>query len=223
MSKLYFIKTHENTILPKRQTINSAGYDIYALNGGCVPASGRNRHVVDTGFAMTMMDNCYARIESRSSLAFKHDVTAFNGIIDADYTKEVKVLLYNNGTDPFHYKKGDRIAQMIIMEYVSNPNENINLKRTGGFGSTNEQTSDKETVDLTQYELNKSTIDTQFVGNLAQFKQLPLSEEKAYEIASLVDHHKAVTDMNVRGNIARMYNTLHQKANRLQSVYNMGM
>ena len=116
MKTFYFIKTNPDATLPMRQTPGSAGYDIYALNGGCVPASGKNSYVVDTGVCIVMPNNYYGRIESRSSLAFKHGVTAFNGIIDSDFMREMKVLLVNNGTEPYHYKKGDRIAQLIVHE-----------------------------------------------------------------------------------------------------------
>jgi dUTP pyrophosphatase len=36
------------------------------------------------------------------------------GVIDADYRGEVKVLLFNHGTQPFFIKNGNRIAQMIL-------------------------------------------------------------------------------------------------------------
>jgi dUTP pyrophosphatase len=203
----YFVKTTSKATLPLRQTPGSAGYDIYALNGGCVPASGQNSHVVDTGICIIMPDNYYARFESRSSLAFKHRVTAFNGIIDSDFLREMKVQLINNGTDPFHYKPGDRIAQLIVHEYQTNPNDSFVNKREGGFGSTNASMNARRqptvedllqpgAVQLTDYEINKIKIDTQFTDNIMKHNKSFMTTNVAYDIHELVNHHKAVCNMN---------------------------
>ena len=42
------------------------------------------------------------------------------GIIDPDYTGEIKVLLLNLGTEPFQILTGDAIAQLIL-EKISIP------------------------------------------------------------------------------------------------------
>jgi len=36
------------------------------------------------------------------------------GVIDADYTGEVKVIMINHSNDDCHIMEGERIAQMII-------------------------------------------------------------------------------------------------------------
>jgi Integrase zinc binding domain/dUTPase len=62
------------------------------------------------------------------------------GVIDADYRGEVKVLLFNHGTQSFLVKDGNRIAQ-IILEKIKNTNtkevEELNETSRGslGFGS----------------------------------------------------------------------------------------
>jgi len=87
--------------------------------------------------------NCYAvaDIRPRSGLALKHGITVLNtpGTIDSSYRKEIGVILYNAGHEPYKIKKGDKIAQMLIrplypskMEIV----ENIEDTQRGGFGST---------------------------------------------------------------------------------------
>jgi dUTP pyrophosphatase len=44
----------------------------------------------------------------------KHCINVGAGVIDPDYTGEVKVVLFNHGTEDFEIKKGDRIAQLIL-------------------------------------------------------------------------------------------------------------
>lgn len=217
MKTFYFIKTNPDATLPMRQTPGSAGYDIYALNGGCVPASGKNSYVVDTGVCIVMPNNYYGRIESRSSLAFKHGVTAFNGIIDSDFMREMKVLLVNNGTEPYHYKKGDRIAQLIVHEYKYKVNDTFVTTRAGGFGSTEDVEMNGE-ITLTDYELNKIKIDTQFTENL-QKTNLRVTEPVAYDIHELVNHHKAISNLNEQEKERKEYKELHLKSQKIEAWF----
>ena len=57
----------------------------------------------------------------RSGLAARHGVTVLNspGTIDADYRGEVMVILINHGDEPFHVRRGDRIAQMVVAPVIS--------------------------------------------------------------------------------------------------------
>jgi len=57
-----------------------------------------------------------ADIRPRSGLALKHGTTVLNtpGTIDNSYRKEIGVILYNAGHEPYKIKKGDKIAQMLI-------------------------------------------------------------------------------------------------------------
>ena len=56
----------------------------------------------------------YGRIASRSSLAANQSIDVGAGVLDPDYTGEVRVLLVNNGNEIFQVNKGDRIAQLIL-------------------------------------------------------------------------------------------------------------
>jgi dUTP pyrophosphatase len=52
-------------------------------------------------------------------LAVKHGLDTLAGVIDTDYTGEVKVVLVNTDVRlPFHIKPGYRIAQLILESYV---------------------------------------------------------------------------------------------------------
>jgi dUTP pyrophosphatase len=54
----------------------------------------------------------------RSGLAAKHGVTCINapGLIDAGYRGEVMVALVNlDPTNDYEVKKGDRIAQLVVL------------------------------------------------------------------------------------------------------------
>lgn len=82
-----------------------------------------------------------ADIRPRSGLALKHGITVLNSpaTIDNSYRKEIGVILYNAGHEPYIIKKGDKIAQMLIRPLYPSSFEIVKkLKDTGrgGYGST---------------------------------------------------------------------------------------
>jgi len=133
------MKIHENASLPKQGSVLSAGSDLYSVeNYTLLPLT---RRLISTGIKMQFPSNVYGRIAPRSGLAFKNGIDVMAGVIDPDYTGEIKVLLYNNSNEPFEIKSGERIAQ-IVFESFKQPlfNEVIQIQETersnGGFGST---------------------------------------------------------------------------------------
>lgn len=125
--------------LPKRCSSHAAGCDIYSAETTTIAAN--SRKLISTGIAIEIPQNHYGRIAPRSSLAVNYGIQVGAGVIDSDYRGEVKILLFNHGTDTFEIKQGDRIAQLIV-EKISMPviQERIDLTETvrgqGGFGST---------------------------------------------------------------------------------------
>jgi len=73
-------------------------------------------------------------------MAYKHGLSVLAGVIDSDYRDEVKVLLINFGAMTYKVSKGDRIAQMVIIDHYSDDlvvvDELDDFDRNGGFGST---------------------------------------------------------------------------------------
>ena len=100
--------THKDAIIPQRATHGSAGYDLHTIDRGIIPPSGTMGF--DTGIAITPPPQTYGRIASRSGLVAKHNVETKAGVIDADYTGTLRVILHNFGSKPYTVEKGDRIA-----------------------------------------------------------------------------------------------------------------
>lgn len=110
----------DRAIIPTRHHFNDAGYDLYALEGGKILGGGF-WGLVRTGIAMAIPDGYVGLIHPRSGLAGKFGITVLNapGTIDSGYRGEVKVLLTNHSDQPFFYKAGDRIAQIIFQKIES--------------------------------------------------------------------------------------------------------
>ena len=136
-------KLTPSAILPVRATPGAAGYDLCSIDSYVV-LPGR-RVVVSTGITIQLPAGTYGRIAPRSGLAVKHGLDTLAGVIDPDYTGEVKVVLQNlDVNQPFVIRPGYRIAQLILENYtvaevVEIPTENtaLNTQRGAeGFGST---------------------------------------------------------------------------------------
>lgn len=140
---LNVIKINPLATLPTRGTPGAAGYDLFSTDSYVV-LPGR-RVVVSTGITVQLPPGTYGRVAPRSGLAVKHGLDTLAGVIDPDYTGEVKVVLQNLDTNqPFVIRPGYRIAQLILERFevadvVEIPTENTNLnteRGAGGFGST---------------------------------------------------------------------------------------
>ncbi len=138
-------KITEDIKLPERSTLNSAGYDFFAIEDVTLPAKKLTR--VMTGVKCELMPNQVLILANRSSNPSKKGLILANGIgvIDADYygnpdnDGEIGFEFYNILDEDVVIKKGEKLGQGIIMkfdktedDYISNPYKT----RVGGFGST---------------------------------------------------------------------------------------
>ena len=89
-----------------------AGHDIYALKNCTIPA--QRQMLVETGIVIGLPKGTYGILAARSGMGSKHGITVEGGVIDADYTGKVRVILRNHGTTDYEFKAGDRIAQLIV-------------------------------------------------------------------------------------------------------------
>ena len=123
-------------LLPIAGIVSMLGF-IFLLNTHIPP-----KGLVSTGIRVAIPPSYYGRLAPRSGLALKHGIDVGAGVIDADYRGDVKVLLFNFGTEAFQVRKGDRIAQLIV-EKIS-PDETMTVvdalddtvRDASGFGST---------------------------------------------------------------------------------------
>lgn len=132
--------------LPAPATPESAGLDLRAAVAGELVLAPGARVLVPTGFALAIPPGFEGQVRPRSGLALRHGITIPNapGTIDADYRGEVAVLLHNGGDAPFHLRRGERIAQLVIApvalpaleEVRSGDDLGATERGSGGFGST---------------------------------------------------------------------------------------
>lgn len=135
-------RMHEDAHIPTYATKGSAGFDLYAVEPKCIEPG--FWEAIETGLAVSIPNGHVGLLFTRSGNAVKHGIGLINsvGVIDSDFTGEVKVPLFNqHKTSPFHVEKGDRIGQMVIVPFAKVLFEEVeelpNTNRgEGGFGST---------------------------------------------------------------------------------------
>ena len=137
---LKILKVHPVAILPRRMSPGAAGYDLYGIEDIIVPPY--ERKVIKTGISIEMPEGVYGRIAPRSSLAVKKGLNVGAGVIDPDYTGEIKVVLFNHSEENVQINQGERVAQLLL-EYVKTPEvveiekKRETIRGDRGFGSTN--------------------------------------------------------------------------------------
>jgi dUTP pyrophosphatase len=133
----------EGAKAPYKKHTGDAGWDLYTSED-CVIEAGQTVDV-HTNIQIDMPPFLFARIVGRSSTLRKHKLMVNEGIIDNGYTGELFVCVHNLGSEPFHVKKGMRLAQVLFHTIedvrwgeVSEIKEADGKRGSAGFGSTGE-------------------------------------------------------------------------------------
>jgi len=200
-TSLRIMKLSDKATIPTKGSRFAACHDIYALKDGMVPA--KEQKMVETGIAIGLPERTYGRLAARSGMASKMGIEVGGGLIDADYTGEVKVILRNHGEADCVFKAADRIAQLTI-EKVANTDamEVDDLETTergkAGFGSSN---------------LNpKRAVTAKEEGVKICFLQANTSENEFFSTADIGNHPRLMkqrhmlSSAHVKGALTRTMN-----------------
>lgn len=124
--------------MPTRAYAEDAGLDIYTPVWFTVPAKGSA--VIDTGVHMFIEKGYVGMLKSKSGLNVKNNLVG-EGVIDCGYGGSIRVKLYNHGDTDEHFKRGDKITQIVIMP-IATPEPILvdsfpeTDRGSNGFGST---------------------------------------------------------------------------------------
>lgn len=143
MDAKIFLPARQGVMPPTRQSDEAAGYDLYSPDEYIIQP--HKRCTIGLGFHVELPYGYHMEIRPRSGLARDYGITVLNspGTVDSDFRGEVCVVLYNTDDEPFHVKRGDRIAQGVIMKHedvtwVRSSYQSLRWTSRGenGFGST---------------------------------------------------------------------------------------
>ena len=143
MVKVLVKKLDPAVKLPAYKTSGASGMDIMAFTDRPIKLGPNSSYLIPTGLSVAFSEDYEIQIRPRSGLAAKNQITVLNtpGTIDSDYRGEIKIILFNHGSEEFIINNNDRIAQLILtpvlkMEIEETDNLPNTIRGKGGFGST---------------------------------------------------------------------------------------
>jgi dUTP pyrophosphatase len=136
--------SHPDAVEPKYNYTTDSGFDLHSVEEVIIPSLGRA--LVPTGLCFDIPKGQEIQVRSKSGLAINQGLFVLNspGTVDAGYTGEVKVIVFNTNNESFTIKKGMKVAQAVVCPIINS--EWLNLvkvsqinekdRNSNGFGST---------------------------------------------------------------------------------------
>lgn len=115
------------------------GYDFLAIEEIVIEAHGSA--IVRTGLQVEIPEDYWGVIRTRSGYGVKQNIQMLHGTIDSSFRGDILVRAYNHGDRDFKVRKGDRIAQLVILPKIILPLEEVGkltktVRGSKGLGST---------------------------------------------------------------------------------------
>ena len=104
--ELLFVKMSSKAVIPTRATEHSVGLDLYSPIDYIMPPCSQLQVPTQIRVKIPLGP----RLASKSGLSMIHQVHVGAGVIDPDYTGEIKVLLINVAPCYHYIRRGDSIA-----------------------------------------------------------------------------------------------------------------
>ena len=143
MVKVLIKKLNPSVQLPSYKTNGASGMDLMAFIEKPINLKPGKSCLVPTGLSVAFPQEYEIQIRPRSGLAAKKSIGILNtpGTIDSDYRGELKIILFNHGSEDFIINNSDRVAQMVLTPIIKMELEETNelpesIRGEGGFGST---------------------------------------------------------------------------------------
>ena len=143
MVKVLIKKLDPKVEVPKYKTAGASGMDLMAFINQPIKLAPKSSCLVPTGLSVSFSKEYEIQIRPRSGLAAKNNISVLNtpGTIDSDYRGEIKIILFNHGSENFIINNKDRIAQMVLTPIIKMELEETkelpeSIRGKGGFGST---------------------------------------------------------------------------------------
>jgi dUTP pyrophosphatase len=134
----------DDAVFPSYAYPTDSGFDLYSTVEHTMEPLGRA--LIPTGLKLSFPEGYEIQVRPKSGLAINQGITVLNtpGTVDAGYTGEIKVILFNTTNEKVTIKKGMKIAQAVLCPVINGKLvsfkqvENVEDKDRGdnGFGST---------------------------------------------------------------------------------------
>ena len=112
---------NDKAIIPTHGSEYAAGMDLYACIDTPIVIAPHHTIKIGTGLAIELPENTFGGVVARSGLATKNGIRVCQGlaVIDSDYRGEWIVPLHNDTDTPQIINPMERIAQLVVIPYLS--------------------------------------------------------------------------------------------------------
>ena len=152
---------------PEKAHNTDAGFDLRYPEDKPLEIKPGKITFIDSYIAIEIPENTYCQLVSRSSLA-KQGIEIKGGIIDAGYTGNIGIILYNNSDQTYIIQPNEKIAQAVFLPLIKisnlkiiNTREELGNSKRGqqGFGSSGRfNLIDFDLSDEFEYEIEEEEI-----------------------------------------------------------------
>jgi dUTP pyrophosphatase len=139
--KIRITRVDKTLPLPEYHTAGAVAFDLYSRIDETIPA--RESRLLPSNCIIEVPKGYFLMVAARSSSAKKGLMPPHGlGVIDQDYhgpRDEIGILVYNFTDAPVEVKRGDRVAQGLLIPIEKaefEEVEKIKDESRGGFGST---------------------------------------------------------------------------------------
>lgn len=137
-----YLKNSKETIMPKRGSAKSAGYDFHVKEK--ITLKPNDKIVVFSDVRAFMDSDEVLNLYPRSSMGIKKHIRITNGtgVIDSDYFNNpetggnIGIALHNFGEKTIEIQAGERVCQGVFSRYLITDDDDASGFRNGGIGST---------------------------------------------------------------------------------------
>ena len=138
--RLLFQKLNKSARIPERAHETDAGVDLFSSVKTEIPAGGDA--VVKTGLRCLFTDGYVMVFKDKSGRSVKDKLRVGAGVIDSQYRGELLIHVFNHGEKDITIKKGEKVAQFLILPCWTGQPREVKLIGTetdrgeGKMGST---------------------------------------------------------------------------------------
>ncbi|HNV96813.1 MAG TPA: dUTP diphosphatase [bacterium] len=132
-------KLYDDVIIPSYALYGDAGLDVFSREDVIIEPM--ERYIFHAGFALEIPEGYCALIWDKGGISMKRGLKVMGGVFEYTYRGEYTICLLNTGKEAQEFKKGDKIAQILIQPIIkANIVEVEDLSETergaGKWGST---------------------------------------------------------------------------------------
>lgn len=137
--KIKIKKLRDNIKLPSYALPGDAGLDMFCNEDVTIEPG--QKHTFATGFALELPQGYCALVWDKGGLSQKYGLKSMGGVFEYTYRGEYMICLLNTSDKAYEFKKGDKIAQLLIQPVVTAELEEVNKlseskRGQGRHGST---------------------------------------------------------------------------------------